>query len=111
MLQKLYSILLSPFRRHVYDFENAQLQNKVTIDGDRKALLWFTVKCKYCGKQISVTRQTYLALGNNFFIATRFCVRNPVIFAKWQEDRIERREYLKGAATEDQEQIDFSVEH
>ncbi len=85
---------MAPFRRHSYDFENVQLKDKITLDGDKKALLYFVAYCKYCGKEIITTRETFIAKKNNTFIPSRFCIRDPKVFAKWRESRVERREYL-----------------
>ncbi len=112
VLQYLYNLIAALWRNHDYDYDDVQMdQTSNPIDANVTNIqaieLYFTARCRYCGKPVNVNRYTFR---NPAFRDIMFCRRDPIIYAQWLERRIERdKELSKGPISFDDQVKDFEA--
>ncbi len=106
VLQTLYNLIATLWHNHDYDYDDVQMAPRSeSIDANVTSIqtieIFFTARCKYCGKPINVNRYTFK---NPTFREIAFCRRDPIIYAQWLERRIERdKELAKGPISFDEQ--------
>ncbi len=104
----MINLIAALWRQHSYDYNDAQLKHDGSLDADvtGKRHVWvdFEVKCKYCGKAISVDRQSF---HKPTFTQKLFCIRNSRVYEIWKDRQKERKKELSQTNSKNMERISY----